>query len=969
MNKVRVFVSYSWDSDDHRLWVKKLADSLESYNELHVEWDGYDLDSMSDKNLFMEKGISSSDYILVVATEEYKRKADERKGGVGIETYLSTAKHWDSLLAEQRTNVILLLKDRNAIPNYLKGNKYIQFYEDSNFESSLIEVINQVSSGGCFSRPPKLNSINKIETSYSFTRTEDVIKVNNKKRRCLVSAKDGTDYSGSNRIKYELWEAFSPSSTYFLALPENVNLAQTAKRAAIKIKEIGCFPLAVIVLRPRPGRPEQALIETAFQDVGLKVHIYEYTYKDYVWEYCIEDGLKLIDPPSVVEYYTDQPLVSDLGNEDPNVAQSAVDFLVEELKLNSSSAAHLVVASGGMGKTSLCNAVASHLYNKNELKLTVVTIHSEVVKKYVNENGTGSIKIDSIFDLYEIYSKQAEHDQVFDRSSFDLAVLCGNLIVLIDGLDELVSVFQGKFDLDMFFQSIANLHNELGSSKILITTRSTSVLTEKNLANLNIKDYGLLGFDQGACTKYLKKRFRGLVDSDKLVAKVSSQVAKVNLDDSENRIVPFFVDIAATVVEDQLKESGREDFNVIHTATPYPSNEELVDHVIHSVFRREETRHGFSIRPLEAVQFISGLVADYGGRWPRNEVFERLNMFYDNRAEELIQKISINPLFVNNGDYIELKYGFLVSYFEVLFVIDGIITKSKAKEFLRSLAKLGAETQEFKDIKRFFVKNLEVFEKSLVNFIPELREMALVIGSGGAGAHEREWAKNSIAVLIGLLVSVKHLSGDKLMDSIFHVYGVDCSKQSKERKLLRGLYISGDFPPLNFDGLTVSESRFKGYKNFLNSKFGDTSFIYTVFDGCGNVNIKSTLFNEPMVDETCEIGDLSYIFGLLTENSAREEKMIEDEARRFLGSFFRGDRFRDNNRIHIRTSNKVSGLSFERMNSIISAGYIRVSAEKNVDTFYEVAGHFQPSVRRFLDNNYLDSFMNEFLSLVKQQRG
>lgn len=967
MNKIRVFVSYSWDSDDHRQWVKKLADSLESYNELHVEWDGYDLDSMSDKNLFMEKGISSSDYVLVVATEEYKRKADERKGGVGIETYLSTARHWDSLLAEQRTNVILLLKDRNAIPNYLKGNKYIQFYEDANFESSLIEVIDQISGSGCFSRPPKQNSITKTETSYSFTRTEDVIKVNNKKRHCLVSAKDGTDYSGSNRIKYELWEAFSPSSTYFLALPENVNLAQTAKRAATKIKELGNLPLVVIVLRPRPSRPEQALIETAFEEVGLKIPVYEYTYKDYVWEYCIEDGLKLIDPPSIIEYYTDQPLVNNIDNPEPNVKQSAVDFLVEELKLNSSSAAHLVVASGGMGKTSLCYAVASHLHNKKDLKITVVTIHSEVIKKYVNENGTGSIKIDSIFDLYEIYSKQAEHDQVFDRSSFDLAVLCGNLIVLIDGLDELVSVFQGKFDLDMFFQSIADLHNELGSSKILITTRSTSVLKTANLTDLNIKVYGLLGFDQDACTKYLKRRFRGLVDSDKLVNKVSIQVAKVNLDDSENRIVPFFVDIAATVVEDELKENGREDFNVIHTATPYPSNEELVDHVIHSVFRREETKHGFSIRPLEAVQFISGLVADYGGRWPRNDVFERLNIFYDNRAGDLIQKISINPLFVNNGDFIELKYGFLVSYFEVLFIIDGILTKSKAKEFLKSLAKLGADTQEFKDIRRYFVKNLNVFEKSLADFIPELREMALLNNSAGSSVLEREWAKNSISILIRLLVSVKHLSGDKLMNSILDVYGVDYVVQSKDRKALRGLYISGDLPPLNFDGLTISESRFKGYKNFLNSKFGDTSFIYSIFDDCGNTEIKTTLFNESMVDGTCEIGDLTYVFGLLTENSAREEKMIEDEARRFLGSFFRGDRFRDNNRTHIRTSNKVSGLSFEKINCIISAGYIRVSAEKNVDTFYEVSGHFQPSVRRFLNNNYLDAFMNEFLNIVKQR--
>ena len=89
----RIFISYSWDSSAHREWVRKLADSLEEHTDLHVVWDGYDLDALADKNKFMESGITDSQFIIVIATKNFKNKADARTGGVGIETYLSTAAH------------------------------------------------------------------------------------------------------------------------------------------------------------------------------------------------------------------------------------------------------------------------------------------------------------------------------------------------------------------------------------------------------------------------------------------------------------------------------------------------------------------------------------------------------------------------------------------------------------------------------------------------------------------------------------------------------------------------------------------------------------------------------------------------------------------------------------------------------------------------------------------------------------
>jgi len=50
----KIFISYSWDSNEHKNWVKQFADDLEAYEEFHIILDEYDLDNFTDKNYFME---------------------------------------------------------------------------------------------------------------------------------------------------------------------------------------------------------------------------------------------------------------------------------------------------------------------------------------------------------------------------------------------------------------------------------------------------------------------------------------------------------------------------------------------------------------------------------------------------------------------------------------------------------------------------------------------------------------------------------------------------------------------------------------------------------------------------------------------------------------------------------------------------------------------------------------------------
>ncbi len=79
-----VFVSYSWDNEQHKRWVRNLADKLIE-NGIQVILDQNDLVLGDPLTHFMEQSIVESDYVLLICTPQYKQKADARKGGVGYE--------------------------------------------------------------------------------------------------------------------------------------------------------------------------------------------------------------------------------------------------------------------------------------------------------------------------------------------------------------------------------------------------------------------------------------------------------------------------------------------------------------------------------------------------------------------------------------------------------------------------------------------------------------------------------------------------------------------------------------------------------------------------------------------------------------------------------------------------------------------------------------------------------------------
>ena len=135
-----VFISYSWDDDSHKAWVKKLADELMS-NGIYVFYDGYAPDG-TDLVLFMRNGIKRADKVLIIGTPIYKEKLERNNGGAKFEDQIiNTAIYHDA----GTTKFIPLLRRGDGFDDsfseQIEIRKGYDFRIDDNFKVEFIRLV------------------------------------------------------------------------------------------------------------------------------------------------------------------------------------------------------------------------------------------------------------------------------------------------------------------------------------------------------------------------------------------------------------------------------------------------------------------------------------------------------------------------------------------------------------------------------------------------------------------------------------------------------------------------------------------------------------------------------------------------------------------------------------------------------------------------------------------------------------
>ncbi len=136
----KVFISYSWDSEDHKIWVRDLATRLRN-DGVDVTLDQWHVNLGEQLPAFMERAIRDNDFVLIICTPRYRHKSEGRLGGVGYEGDIIQG---EVFIKGNHTKFIPVLptgKWEDAAPHQLLGKAYLNLGDKGTYDASYAKLL------------------------------------------------------------------------------------------------------------------------------------------------------------------------------------------------------------------------------------------------------------------------------------------------------------------------------------------------------------------------------------------------------------------------------------------------------------------------------------------------------------------------------------------------------------------------------------------------------------------------------------------------------------------------------------------------------------------------------------------------------------------------------------------------------------------------------------------------------------
>ena len=142
VKRAKVFISYSWDNDEHKAWVKKLAKDLNNHGIFVIYDKG--LQAESDLSAFMNQiSERETENVICIMTSGYKIKAEKGIGGVGDEYTIIK----NEIKAGNGNKFIPILREgpiEIALIEEFKKRAFLDFTNDNNYAKELVKLVNAI---------------------------------------------------------------------------------------------------------------------------------------------------------------------------------------------------------------------------------------------------------------------------------------------------------------------------------------------------------------------------------------------------------------------------------------------------------------------------------------------------------------------------------------------------------------------------------------------------------------------------------------------------------------------------------------------------------------------------------------------------------------------------------------------------------------------------------------------------------
>jgi len=140
----KIFISYSWQTDDHNKWVADLVSKLENIG-FNVVFDKDKLLAGDNKKKFMTESVQNSDFVLLILTPIYVQKIGQINSGVHFEYTLIQSEIAKNGNLTKFIPIIRLGNSNAVMPSdFNKDIIYLEMQNDNEFDNKFEELIKKI---------------------------------------------------------------------------------------------------------------------------------------------------------------------------------------------------------------------------------------------------------------------------------------------------------------------------------------------------------------------------------------------------------------------------------------------------------------------------------------------------------------------------------------------------------------------------------------------------------------------------------------------------------------------------------------------------------------------------------------------------------------------------------------------------------------------------------------------------------
>lgn len=756
----------------------------------------------------------------------------------------------------------------------------------------------------------------------------------------------------SLKIGFQLFQEVDTvfkKATYYLYLYEGINQTQTLRYLNEHYSQVLSSKSFIIILpiekNLKNNEQRKRNILEKFKPISI------FFIDEFIKEHCtpkiiIDDNSKYLN---ILNFIT--PILNQDENKLEHFFENWYNQIDEPILV--------LKGSGGIGKTTLSQYLAdkSRQINKNSSILFIDSI--QIKDSLLNNKNRGNL---NLYNFYEaLYDITDDIENKLSEELFRINIDAGNILLIIDGLDEVISKIP-NFKVNEFLQSIKATTSELGNGKVIITCR-TYFWDQTEFFKNDFSVIELEPFNLEQAEEFFKKSFAGDTNKIRKGIKLANDF-KFPGTEKENIYHPYVLDIIRSIIdsEDEVIISDFEDLQ-----SKYLSHNNKNDYIVYKVCDRERKRVG-QISVDEQIKFFldfavkkRGTINDHS---LKSEIETSINRVIDKVNAEAFKS---HPFLKRMDKSITFKYDFLSDLFKSIYVSSFFNYNSSSHNVTNHLIDIIIENCWYgSSLNNDIVQRVEQFSEDDILLVSDIISQIRIDTK-----LKIDISKKTIGNIFNLCLNINHKfknnnieTNTELLKNLF-----ETSKNKIDSLFLININ-SDQNVKFDFSELEISNSSIISFSSFWKCNFNDnTKFIHCEIFGIKLNDSKTSVNKSNFID--CAFDSNIETSLKLVES---KDKNLKQNLKIFLNDFFH--LFFTNGKVGRQWEHKVIEPRFPGINKLRldynktikilkKSGVIEVTKELGKNKFSINDSH-KSNVEKFIKDGTISKEITGILSQLEQ---